>query len=114
MRISDWSSDVCSSDLLRDLETIRLALTAAETGHLVFGTLHTSSAAKTIDRIIDVFPAGEKPMVRSMLSESLRAVISQALLKKVGGGRTAAWDIMVGIPAIRKIGRAHVALPSLM
>ena len=88
---------------LRDLETIRLALTAAETGHLVFATLHTSSAAKTIDRIIDVFPAGEKPMVRSMLSESLRAVISQALLKKVGGGRTAAWEIMVGIPAIRNL-----------
>ena len=88
---------------LRDLETIRLALTAAETGHLVFATLHTSSAAKTIDRIIDVFPAGEKPMVRSMLSESLRAVISQALLKKVGGGRTAAWEIMVGTPAIRNL-----------
>jgi len=88
---------------LRDLETIRLALTAAETGHLVFATLHTSSAAKTIDRIIDVFPAGEKPMVRSMLSESLRAVIAQALLKKVGGGRTAAWEIMVGTPAIRNL-----------
>ncbi|MFT3789762.1 MAG: type IV pilus twitching motility protein PilT [Rudaea sp.] len=88
---------------LRDLETIRLALTAAETGHLVFGTLHTSSAAKTIDRIIDVFPAGEKPMVRSMLSESLRAVISQSLLKKVGGGRIAAHEIMVGIPAIRNL-----------
>ena len=88
---------------LRDLETIRLALTAAETGHLVFGTLHTSSAAKTIDRIIDVFPAGEKPMVRSMLSESLRAVIAQSLLKKVGGGRIAAHEIMVGIPAIRNL-----------
>jgi twitching motility protein PilT len=88
---------------LRDLETIRLALTAAETGHLVFGTLHTSSAAKTIDRIIDVFPSGEKPMVRSMLSESLRAVISQTLLKKVGGGRIAAHEIMVGIPAIRNL-----------
>ncbi len=88
---------------LRDLETIRLALTAAETGHLVFGTLHTSSAAKTVDRIIDVFPAGEKPMVRSMLSESLRAVISQSLLKKVGGGRIAAHEIMVGIPAIRNL-----------
>ena len=88
---------------MRDLETIRLALTAAETGHLVFGTLHTTSAAKTIDRVIDVFPAGEKPMVRSMLSESLRAVISQALLKKVGGGRTAAWEIMVGTPAIRNL-----------
>jgi len=88
---------------LRDLETIRLALTAAETGHLVFGTLHTSSAAKTIDRIIDVFPAGEKSMVRSMLSESLRAVISQSLMKKIGGGRTAAWEIMIGTPAIRNL-----------
>jgi twitching motility protein PilT len=88
---------------LRDLETIRLALTAAETGHLVFGTLHTSSAAKTIDRIIDVFPAGEKSMVRSMLSESLRAVIAQTLLKKIGGGRIAAWEIMVGTPAIRNL-----------
>lgn len=88
---------------LRDLETIRLALTAAETGHLVFGTLHTSSAAKTIDRIVDVFPAGEKPMVRSMLSESLRSVISQTLLKRVGGGRVAAHEIMVGVPAIRNL-----------
>jgi twitching motility protein PilT len=88
---------------LRDLETIRLALTAAETGHLVFGTLHTSSAAKTIDRIIDVFPAGEKPMVRSMLSESLRAVIAQTLIKRVGGGRIAAHEIMIGIPAIRNL-----------
>ncbi len=88
---------------MRDIETIRLALTASETGHLVFGTLHTSSAAKTVDRIIDVFPAGEKPMVRSMLSESLRAVISQTLLKKVGGGRIAAHEIMVGIPAIRNL-----------
>jgi len=88
---------------LRDLETIRLALTAAETGHLVFGTLHTSSAAKTIDRIIDVFPAGEKGMVRSMLSESLRSVIAQSLMKKIGGGRIAAWEIMVGTPAIRNL-----------
>ncbi len=88
---------------LRDLETIRLALTAAETGHLVFGTLHTSSAAKTIDRIIDVFPAAEKTMVRSMLSESLRAVISQTLLKKTGGGRIAAHEIMIGTPAIRNL-----------
>ena len=88
---------------MRDLETIRLALTAAETGHLVFGTLHTSSAAKTIDRIVDVFPAGEKSMVRSMLSESLRAVIAQTLLKKVGGGRVAAWEIMIGTPAIRNL-----------
>ena len=88
---------------LRDLETIRLAMTAAETGHLVFGTLHTSSAAKTIDRIIDVLPAGEKSMVRSMLSESLRAVIAQTLLKKIGGGRVAAWEIMIGTPAIRNL-----------
>ena len=88
---------------MRDLETIRLALTAAETGHLVFGTLHTSSAAKTIDRVIDVFPAGEKQMVRSMLSESLRGVISQTLLKRIGGGRTAAWEIMIGTPAIRNL-----------
>ncbi len=88
---------------MRDLETIRLALTAAETGHLVFGTLHTSSAAKTIDRIVDVFPAGEKSMVRSMLSESLRAVISQTLLKKTGGGRTAAWEIMIANAAIRNL-----------
>ncbi|MGD2136700.1 MAG: type IV pilus twitching motility protein PilT [Gammaproteobacteria bacterium] len=88
---------------MRDLETIRLALTAAETGHLVFGTLHTTSAAKTIDRVIDVFPAAEKMMVRSMLSESLRAVISQTLLKKIGGGRIAAWEIMIGTPAIRNL-----------
>jgi twitching motility protein PilT len=88
---------------MRDLETIRLALTAAETGHLVFGTLHTTSAAKTIDRIVDVFPAAEKDMVRSMLSESLRSVISQTLLKKIGGGRIAAHEIMIGTPAIRNL-----------
>ncbi len=88
---------------MRDLETIRLALTAAETGHLVFGTLHTSSAAKTIDRVVDVFPGEEKEMVRSMLSESLRAVISQTLLKRVGGGRVAAHEIMIGPPAIRNL-----------
>jgi twitching motility protein PilT len=89
---------------LRDLETIRLALTAAETGHLVFGTLHTSSAAKTMDRIIDVFPAEEKDMVRTMLSESLQAVISQSLLKtKDGSGRVAAHEIMIGTPAIRNL-----------
>ncbi|MDJ0880272.1 MAG: type IV pilus twitching motility protein PilT [Gammaproteobacteria bacterium] len=88
---------------MRDLETIRLALSAAETGHLVFGTLHTSSAAKTIDRIVDVFPAAEKAMVRSMLSESLKAVISQTLLKKIGGGRVAAHEIMIGTPAIRNL-----------
>ncbi|MFL6623784.1 MAG: type IV pilus twitching motility protein PilT [Sulfurifustaceae bacterium] len=92
---------------MRDLETIRLALTAAETGHLVFGTLHTSSAAKTIDRIIDVFPAAEKDMVRAMLSESLRAVISQSLLKKIGGGRVAAHEIMIGTPAIRNLIREN-------
>ncbi|SEO92729.1 type IV pilus twitching motility protein PilT [Aquisalimonas asiatica] len=95
--------DVVLVGELRDLETIRLALTAAETGHLVFGTLHTSSAAKTIDRIIDVFPAAEKSMVRSMLSESLRAVISQSLLKKTGGGRVAAHEIMIGTAAIRNL-----------
>jgi len=88
---------------MRDLETIRLALSAAETGHLVFGTLHTSSAAKTIDRIVDVFPAAEKSMVRSMLSESLKAVISQTLLKRIGGGRIAAHEIMIGTPAIRNL-----------
>ena len=88
---------------MRDLETIRLALTAAETGHLVFGTLHTTSAAKTIDRVVDVFPAAEKSMVRSMLSESLEAVISQSLLKKNGGGRIAAHEIMIGTPAIRNL-----------
>jgi twitching motility protein PilT len=89
---------------MRDLETIRLALTGAETGHLVFGTLHTSSAAKTIDRIIDVFPAAEKEMVRAMLSESLRAVISQTLLKtKDGAGRVAAHEIMIATPAIRNL-----------
>jgi len=92
---------------MRDPETIGLALTAAETGHMVFGTLHTSSAAKTIDRIIDVFPAAEKEMVRSMLSESLRAVISQTLLKKVGGGRIAAHEIMIGNPAIRNLIREN-------
>lgn len=95
--------DVVLVGELRDLETIRLAMTAAETGHLVFGTLHTNSAPKTIDRIIDVFPAEEKAMIRSMLSESLRAVISQTLLKKIGGGRVAAHEIMIGIPAIRNL-----------
>jgi twitching motility protein PilT len=95
--------DVILVGELRDLETIRLALTAAETGHVVFGTLHTSSAAKTIDRIVDVFPAEEKAMVRSMLSESLQGVVSQALLKKNGGGRIAAHEIMIGTPAIRNL-----------
>tara|TARA_B110000091_G_scaffold177948_1_gene193472 strand:- start:8698 stop:9738 length:1041 start_codon:yes stop_codon:yes gene_type:complete len=95
--------DVILVGELRDLETIRLAMTAAETGHLVFGTLHTTSAPKTIDRIIDVFPGEEKAMVRSMLSESLRAVISQTLLKKIGGGRVAAHEIMIAVPAIRNL-----------
>ena len=88
---------------LRDLETIRLALTAAETGHFVFATLHTSPAAKTIDRIVDVFPANEKTMVRSMLSESLQAVISQSLIKRINGGRVAAHEIMLATPAIRNL-----------
>ena len=99
--------DVVLVGEMRDLETIRLALSAAETGHLVFGTLHTSSAAKTVDRIVDVFPAAEKEMVRAMLSESLRAVISQTLLKKVGGGRVAAHEIMIGTPAIRNLIREN-------
>ena len=99
--------DVILVGELRDLETIRLALSAAETGHLVFGTLHTSSAAKTIDRVVDVFPAAEKDMIRAMLSESLRAVISQTLLKKQGGGRVAAHEIMIGTPAIRNLIREN-------
>jgi twitching motility protein PilT len=93
---------------MRDLETISTALTAAETGHLVFGTLHTSSAAKTVDRIIDVFPAAEKDMVRAMLSESIVAVIAQTLLKtKDGQGRLAAWEVMIGTPAIRNLIREN-------
>jgi len=100
--------DVILVGEMRDLETIRLALSGAETGHLVFGTLHTSSAAKTIDRIVDVFPAAEKEMVRSMLSESIRAIISQTLLKtKDGSGRVAAHEIMIGTPAIRNLIREN-------
>jgi len=95
--------DVILVGEMRDLETIRLAMTAAETGHLVFGTLHTTSAPKTIDRIVDVFPGDEKSMVRSMLSESLRAVISQTLIKKVGGGRVAAHEIMIATSAIKNL-----------
>lgn len=95
--------DVILVGELRDLETIRLAMTAAETGHLVFGTLHTNSATKTINRVIDVFPGDEKSMVRSMLSESLQAVIAQGLLKKVGGGRVAALEIMICNSAIRNL-----------
>ncbi len=100
--------DVILVGEMRDLETIRLALSGAETGHLVFGTLHTSSAAKTIDRIVDVFPAAEKEMVRSMLSESIRAVISQTLCKtKDGSGRVAAHEVMIGTPAIRNLIREN-------
>ena len=95
--------DVILVGEMRDLETIRLALTAAETGHLVFGTLHTTSAPKTIDRIVDAFPAGEKDMVRSMLSTGLRAVIAQTLLKRKGGGRIAAHEILIATPAIRAL-----------
>jgi len=96
--------DVILVGEMRDLETIRLALSGAETGHLVFGTLHTSSAAKTIDRIIDVFPAAEKDMIRAMISTSLRAIISQTLLKtKDGSGRVAAHEIMIGTPAINNL-----------
>ena len=95
--------DVVLVGEMRDVETISLALTAAETGHLVFGTLHTSSAAKTIDRIIDVFSAGEKEMVRAMLSESLQGVIAQRLLKRPQGGRAAAYEIMIGTLAIRNL-----------
>ena len=99
--------DVVLVGEMRDLETIRLALTAAETGHLVLATLHTSSAAKTIDRVVDVFPGDEKDMVRAMLSESLRAVISQTLLRKISGGRVAAHEILIGTPAVRNLIREN-------
>jgi twitching motility protein PilT len=108
--------DVILVGELRDLETIALAITAAETGHLVFGTLHTSSAAKTIDRIIDAFPAGQQGQIRTMLSESLEAVIAQTLLKKKGGGRVAAHEILIGVPAVRNLireGKLH-QIPSMM
>lgn len=101
---------------MRDLETIQLALTAAETGHLVFGTLHTSSAPKTIDRIIDVFPAGQQAQIRAMLAESLQAVVTQTLCKKIGGGRVAALEIMIGTTAVRNLireGKIH-QLPSVI
>src|ERR1051325_1305468 len=108
--------DVILVGEMRDLETISLALTAAETGHLVFGTLHTSSAPKTVDRIIDAFPAGQQNQVRAMLSESLRAAISQSLLKRIGGGRVAAHEIMIGVPAIRNLIREAKLhqVPSMM
>jgi len=99
--------DVILVGEMRDLETIRLALTAAETGHLVFATLHTSSAPKTINRIIDVFPAGEKDLVRTMLSESLQAVVSQILIQKIGGGRVAAQEVMICNSAIRNLIREN-------
>ena len=99
--------DVILVGEMRELETIRLALTAAETGHLVFGTLHTTSAAKTINRIVDVFPGTEKDIVRTMLSESIRAVISQALLPKLPSGRLAAHEIMVGTSSIRNLIREN-------
>jgi len=95
--------DVILVGEMRDIETVRLALTAAETGHLVFATLHTSSAAKTINRIIDVFPGDEKGLIRSMLSESLQAVIAQVLLKRVDSGRVAAHEIMTCSPAVRNL-----------
>jgi twitching motility protein PilT len=95
--------DVILVGEMRDLETISLALTAAETGHLVFGTLHTSSAAKTMDRIIDVFPSGQQAQIRTMLAESLEAVIAQQLLKRKGGGRIAACEILIGVPAVRNL-----------
>lgn len=101
---------------MRDLETIQLALTAAETGHLVFGTLHTSSAPKTVDRIIDVFPANQQAQVRAMLAESLQAVITQTLCKRVGGGRVAGLEIMIGTTAVRNLvreGKIH-QLPSII
>jgi twitching motility protein PilT len=108
--------DVILIGEMRDLETIALALTAAETGHLVFGTLHTSSAPKTVDRVIDVFPAGQQSQIRTMVSESLEAVVAQTLLKKKGGGRVAASEILVAVPAIRNLireGKLH-QIPSMM
>jgi twitching motility protein PilT len=92
---------------MRDLETIQLALTAAETGHLVFGTLHTSSAPKTVDRIIDVFPANQQGQIRAMLSESIQAIVTQTLCKKVGGGRVAALEILLGTTAVRNLIREN-------
>jgi twitching motility protein PilT len=99
--------DVILVGEMRDPETIHLALTAAETGHLVLSTLHTNSASKSIDRIIDTFPAGDKSMVRAMLSESIQSIISQSLLPKIGGGRVAAWEILVGTPAVRNLIREN-------
>jgi twitching motility protein PilT len=99
--------DVILVGEMRDLETISLALTAAETGHLVFGTLHTSSAPKTVDRIIDVFPAGQQGQIRTMFAESIQAVITQTLLRKATGGRIAALEILIGTPAVRNLIREN-------
>ena len=99
--------DVILIGEMRDLETIRLALTAAETGHLVLATLHTSSAPKTVDRIIDAFPGGERESVRALFAESLQAVVSQRLLPRIGGGRVAAHEILVATPAVRNLIREH-------
>jgi twitching motility protein PilT len=108
--------DVILVGEMRDLETIQLALTAAETGHLVFGTLHTSSAPKTVDRIIDVFPPAQQEQVRIMFSESIQAVVTQTLLKKRSGGRAAALEILIGTAAVRNLireGKIH-QIPSAM
>jgi twitching motility protein PilT len=99
--------DVMLIGELRDLETIRLALTAAETGHLVLATLHTASAAKTVDRLIDVFPAGDKELIRSMLAESLLAVVSQALVPAAAAGRVAAFELLLATPAVRNLIREN-------
>jgi twitching motility protein PilT len=108
--------DVILVGEMRDLETIQLALTAAETGHLVFGTLHTSSAPKTVDRIIDVFPPNQQAQVRAMMSESIQAIITQTLCKKLGGGRSAALEILIGTTAVRNLIRENKIhqIPSLM
>lgn len=108
--------DVILVGELRDMETIQLALTAAETGHLVFGTLHTQSAAKTVDRVIDVFPAEQQPQVRAMFAESLVGIVTQTLLRKVGGGRVAALEILVGTAGLKNVireGKTH-QVPSLL
>jgi twitching motility protein PilT len=108
--------DVILVGEMRDLETIQLALTAAETGHLVFGTMHTQSAAKTVDRVVDVFPPNQQAQIRVMLAESLVGVISQMLVKKMGGGRAAALEILVGSPGVRNLireGKTH-QVPSML
>jgi twitching motility protein PilT len=108
--------DVILVGELRDLETTQLALSAAETGHLVLATVHTSSAPKTVDRIVDIFPTGQQAQVRTMLSESLLGVVTQMLLHKVGGGRAAALEILIGTPAVRNLIRESKThqIPSAM